>query len=389
MSEYQYYEFRAVDRCLSEDEIEELRAFSTRAEIDTSSFVNEYAWGSFKGDEDEWMEKYFDAFLYYANWGTHIIKLRIPSIFLDLETVQPYCNDDTFSVRLSNDKIILNFSSEDEDGGEWIEGLRLSSFLGLRSELGKGDLRCLYLGWLSNLQNYDGNALEPPLPPGLSQLSSALDHFADFLRIDPDLITAAAKTSPPLEGTAPNSKDLRGWITNLPMVEKENLLADILENSLKDDPTPATKLAHQFNKMWQSQQAGKKNGSVRQRTVKELLTEADIAAQERRFREAEEAATKQRELQRLKTLAREKRLNDITGCELLLWAQVESLASEKRGPSYKKAIELLIDLRDLAARGDRKDFLLKFEELKKRHSAKSSFGERLHYFDLGKSTTYP
>jgi len=42
MSEYQYYEFRAVDRPLREDEMEELRAISTRAEITPTSFTNTY-----------------------------------------------------------------------------------------------------------------------------------------------------------------------------------------------------------------------------------------------------------------------------------------------------------------------------------------------------------
>jgi hypothetical protein len=64
MSEYQYYEFQAVDRCLTEKEINELRSLSSRADITTHSFINEYSWGSFKGDEDLWMEKYFDGFLY-------------------------------------------------------------------------------------------------------------------------------------------------------------------------------------------------------------------------------------------------------------------------------------------------------------------------------------
>lgn len=33
MSEYQYYEFQAVDRCLTEEEMSELRRFSSRADI--------------------------------------------------------------------------------------------------------------------------------------------------------------------------------------------------------------------------------------------------------------------------------------------------------------------------------------------------------------------
>jgi len=88
MSEYQYYEFQAIDRPLTEKEMGELRSCSTRARITPTSFVNGYSWGSFKGDEDTWMEKYFDAFLYLANWGTHIFKLRLPTRLLDAKTAR-------------------------------------------------------------------------------------------------------------------------------------------------------------------------------------------------------------------------------------------------------------------------------------------------------------
>ena len=66
MSEYQYYEFLAIDRPLTPAQMSELRAHSTRAHITATGFVNEYHWGSFKGDEHAWMERYFDAFLYLS-----------------------------------------------------------------------------------------------------------------------------------------------------------------------------------------------------------------------------------------------------------------------------------------------------------------------------------
>lgn len=69
MSEYQYYEFQAIDRPLTEKEMRELRSCSSRARITPTSFVNDYQWGNFKGDENAWMEKYFDAFLYLAKRG--------------------------------------------------------------------------------------------------------------------------------------------------------------------------------------------------------------------------------------------------------------------------------------------------------------------------------
>ena len=63
MSEYQYYEFHAIDRPLSERERRELRACSTRATITSTRLINHYEWGDLKGDPRVWIEKYFDAFL--------------------------------------------------------------------------------------------------------------------------------------------------------------------------------------------------------------------------------------------------------------------------------------------------------------------------------------
>ena len=61
MSEYQYYEFQALDRPLTGSQMAGLRKFSSRARITPTSFVNAYNWGDFKGNRHEWMEKYFDA----------------------------------------------------------------------------------------------------------------------------------------------------------------------------------------------------------------------------------------------------------------------------------------------------------------------------------------
>ena len=44
MSGYQYYEFRAIDRPLSQRELTELRALSSRAQITPVSFINTYEW---------------------------------------------------------------------------------------------------------------------------------------------------------------------------------------------------------------------------------------------------------------------------------------------------------------------------------------------------------
>ena len=78
MSEYQYYEFQVIDTPLTRAQMDELRSFSTRARITPTTFMNEYHWGDFKGDPNRWIEKYFDAFVYVANWGTRWIMFRLP-----------------------------------------------------------------------------------------------------------------------------------------------------------------------------------------------------------------------------------------------------------------------------------------------------------------------
>lgn len=117
MSEYRYYEFQAIDKPLAEKEMRELRSYSTRARITPTSFVNDYSWGNFKGNIDGWVEKYFDAFLYLANWGTHIFKVRLPSRLLDLKTARLYCSGEGAFAHEKNGRVILTFVSEDEGGG--------------------------------------------------------------------------------------------------------------------------------------------------------------------------------------------------------------------------------------------------------------------------------
>ncbi len=70
MSEFQYYEFVAIDRPLSATAQKQLRSITSRATITSTRLVNTYEWGDFKADPRELVAKHFDAFLYYANWGT-------------------------------------------------------------------------------------------------------------------------------------------------------------------------------------------------------------------------------------------------------------------------------------------------------------------------------
>lgn len=67
MSEYQYIAFRAIDRPLTEKELEFAQTQSSRANITRWSFENEYHYGNFRGDANALLRKGFDVYLHYAN----------------------------------------------------------------------------------------------------------------------------------------------------------------------------------------------------------------------------------------------------------------------------------------------------------------------------------
>lgn len=377
MSEYQYYEFQAIDRPLTEKEMGELRSRSTRARITPTSFVNDYSWGNFKGDEDAWMEKYFDAFLYLANWGTHVFKLRLPTRLLDAKTARLYCVSDRAAAREKNGKMILSFLSEDEGGGDWVEGEgQLSSLISIRAELARGDFRSLYLGWLLCAQSgdLDEEDTEPPVPAGLAQLSASLESLVEFLRVDTDLLQVAAKASPPLEDRVPKPADVRAWLGKLPTVEKDDLLARLIAGN---DGALANELLQRLGREREDRQ-GAGTAPIGRRTVAELLRQAEYAAGERQRIEAEKAAKEKVRREREAAIARAKHLDKIAGQEPALWNKVGSLIATKQPKSYDEAVDLLMDLRDLAARKDGTDFRLRLEALRAEHARKPTLIDRLH-----------
>jgi hypothetical protein len=240
MSEYQYYEFLAVDRPLTVAEQAEVRQLSTRARITATSFTNEYHWGDFKGSPGRMMQRYYDAHLYLANWGTHRIMLRLPRTLLDPEIAGQYCVDGQVSVSTTHEYVILDLTSEDE-ASEWVEDAEdsLSAIVGVRSELAAGDLRPLYLAWLAAFGVLDRedafgdeeeDELEPPVPSGLGSLTAPQRALADFLRLDSDLLQVAAKASPGLPEVTDDARALATHIAKLRVSDKDRLLTLVAQN---------------------------------------------------------------------------------------------------------------------------------------------------------------
>jgi hypothetical protein len=275
MSEYQYYEFRAVDRPLTEAEMAELRALSSRATITPTSFQNEYNFGDFRGDPLTLMRKYFDAFVYVSNWGAYQFMVRLPITLLPLETARLYLIEPEVQVFPNGDTVIVDFSLQ-EGESEWEEGEGwLASLLPLRDELARGDLRALYIGWLSAVWMSDDEDeevrdedREPPLPPGMKKLSASLTSLVRFLQVDPDLVTAAAQRSEKLEETPDSMTEWGEWLRRLPENDKTELLLQVMQGkSMQAQAALLRRFREDTLPMREPAEAGG-------RTMRELLTTA-------------------------------------------------------------------------------------------------------------------
>ena len=375
MSEYQYYEFLAIDRPLDKEQMAELRALSTRATITPTRFQNVYNFGDFRGNPNKLMDRYFDAFVYVANWGTHWLMLKLPIRLLDDAVASRYEVEDRFETRLSGENIVLSFRSE-EEGGDWEAGEEwMPSLVSLRADLASGDLRSLYLGWLAGARDAElTEEVEPPVPPGLGSLSAPLRSLADFLRLDEDLIAEAASRSAPA-AAEPARPDFERWLRALPANEKDDILLRLMADAA---PTLRAELRQRFRRERSPFGATDSSRAIAGRTVASLLAAAEARGERRRREEAAREARMRAIREREQALARARYLDGLVGREADLWQRVERHVESKRSGEYDEAIQRLLDLRDLAERaGASEQFAVQLADLRARHATKSAFIRRM------------
>ena len=114
MSEYQYDEFRAIDRLLTDRQMQELRAISTRAAISRTSFSNYYTFGDLKANPRDLLVTYFDASLYFANWLYLEIAFRYPKGAVDVKALRRYAGGHTLEIRSTAQHVIVAVSVESD-----------------------------------------------------------------------------------------------------------------------------------------------------------------------------------------------------------------------------------------------------------------------------------
>ncbi len=138
------------------------------------------------------------------------------------------------TVETMDEYVVLGIRLDEEEGFGWVDGEGwLDRLLDLREALLQRDYRVLYLAWLKGitLDPYvDREALEPPVPPGLNELSPALRTFVEIFGVDAKLLSVAAERSAALKMAAVDEAQLRRTIAGLPVAEKDAFLLRLLQD---------------------------------------------------------------------------------------------------------------------------------------------------------------
>ena len=341
MSEYQYYEFLAIDRPLNENEINELRVLSTRATITPVSFTNYYNWGDFRGNPDKLMQRYFDAHVYVANWMTAIFMVRLPIKALPKETAEALAVSYMLDFKAAKTHWIITWSMEEsenydrfgmEDGRGWMA--RLAP---VRDELLRGDMRSLYIGWLAGItgEMMDDDEKEPVSISGLGSLTAAQQALAEFLEVDPDLLAGAGMGSPAAQSEEISEKDMDRWVDALPRNEVKAVLKQLLEGKGQQ---AERSIKNRFAAWRRGLQTDKID--LPRRKVGELRQNAEKARQirlEKQKRDRKRRENKRREKRKayLKNLS-----NDFPRA----WESVREPVERGSGRGYDEACRGLVDI---------------------------------------------
>jgi hypothetical protein len=352
---------------------------SSRGRISASSFVNTYEWGDFKADPREWMQLYFDAHLYLANWGTRRIALRLPASLLHPDLAATYCAGDSAASFATDEHVIVDLCHSDEngDGGEWWEDEdALAAIVPVRAELAAGDIRLLYVGWLLRVQNLelDEDELEPPVPPGLAELSGPLRRLVDFLRLDEDLLDTAAQASAPLSTAEPSAAALAEWVRHLPADDKDEVIVRLLRG---DGMHLRAELLRRYGGEPATEAASGR------RTVGELLAGAEVLWAEEQRHAEERAAAEQARREAAAAAAVQQRLDELATDPEREWQRVADLIKTGKPKQYDAAVALLSELKALSERDDqRMAFRARIHLLSQEHARKPGLLTRLEHAGL-------
>lgn len=377
MSEYQYYDFRSIDKVLTAQQKQAMYDLSSRAVVSSRHAQFVYNYGDFHGNPIKVMADHFDIMLYVANWGTQRLMFRIPEIFINLDALKDYFILDELEHHKANKNIILDlcFNDDEGGGGDWIDGEGLlDDFLSLREELIQGDYRVLYLAWLKSAENamtydrIDKQTKEPKVPAGLNQLSMAQKAYAKWIELDPSLIKVAAENTKDYAQATFQPQDCLHYLSTS---EKDNFLQRLCKNEANLSATLNRKLQTVQQTIQQTKNKQDATEESQSRTFFDLYQRYQQVANQEEKRQGEKERLEEEQQQHLKLAQTKQR-------EPLLWETIYTLVERGNAKSYDSATEYLSDLYDLAQHENKEAvFIGKVKKLTTQYSRRVAFIRRV------------
>lgn len=371
MSSYQFYEWQTLDRSLTPQEQAEVGKLSSHIHVNAAGAWVEYSWSSFGHDAADVLARYFDAFLYMANWGDRRVMFRFPSALLDVARLEPYFHKWFVEWKAIGDSIILDLCLRETELYDWVEGSGwLARLAHLRDDILTGDLRALYLTWLALVKHgmADDDELEPPVPAGLGSLSPGLSTLAELFDLDLHLLAAAADASHALP-TPVTTDDLTLALAQLSRTECE----DYLRRFLLGERQAILALRQHLLDL---------TGAPRLLISPSQRTAGDLRARAGEFVAAEKLRRQQ---------AAEQQRRDFLIAQMPhqqeIWQEVDACIQKKQARFYEEAVQKLKDLRDMAAMQDAAtEFQQKLNALHDQFQRRHSFIELLDKSGLVRDT---
>lgn len=361
MSEFQHYEWQTIDRPLTAQQRAAVNELSSHIDVTSTNAVVTYSWGDFKHDPKQVLARFFDAFLYFANWGSKRLIFRFPKQLLQAEPLQPYLWPDFIELEQHGDNLLLDITLDSEGGDDWYEGeADLSGMTDLRNDILRGDLRALYMAWLvaAEINGAEDDELEPPVPAGLAEPSAALQQFADFFGVNDFLVLAAAEGQP--SASVPGELDIAGLISALPRVECDAFLLRLAQGEANLSLLLQQRLQELAGPVAPPT-------AVRRRAWGELSARAEELAAEENRRRSEAAEAK-----------RIKSLQEFAPKAEQAWRDIDALVEQKTARAYDSAIILLRRLSELATfQGNSASFSRRLNQLREHTANRPAFQQRL------------
>ena len=178
MSDYEYHEFCRLYKPMTPKIRSVMDNLSSRAAVGTHNAFYEYNYGSFRGDSEELLRKYFDVYFFFSNYGIAKLLFKYQSNEVDWQALKKESENNVVECTKSGKFVYVNIRISLLEAGGYIEGEGwLPEILPIYDEIKEGDYRIFRIAKAGDRENED----EPAKMPERSKMSKAQERLLESM----------------------------------------------------------------------------------------------------------------------------------------------------------------------------------------------------------------